>query len=111
MDIIQITFSAEVQLVARADHICAEVFGEIGCLNCKPITFLLKSDAQPYSLATPHRVPFPRVKVDEELQQMQSMQIIRKFTQPTDCALQWSQLPRKMAKSEYQSQLVYLTSG
>lgn len=73
------------RLVARADHIRAEVFGEIGCLNCKPIKIELKSDVQPYSLATPRRVPFPLIqKVDEELQQMQSMHIIREVTQPTD---------------------------
>lgn len=65
-----------------------ELFGEIGCLNCKPIKIELKPDAQPYSLATPRRVPFPLMqKVDEELQRMQSMQIIREVTQPTDwCA-------------------------
>lgn len=47
------------RLVAREDHIHAEVFEEIGCLNCKLIKTELKPGAQPYSLATPCRVPFP----------------------------------------------------
>ena len=75
-------------LVHRVDQIKEDIFGDIGVLNCKPVTIKLKPNAQPYSLNTPRRVPFPLMpKVDEELKRMQSMGIITEVTEATEwCA-------------------------
>ncbi|KAK7888802.1 hypothetical protein WMY93_024362 [Mugilogobius chulae] len=50
-------------LVRRVDSINTEkfddVFGDIGLLKCDPVKIKLKDNAEPYSLTTPRRVPFP----------------------------------------------------
>ncbi|XP_063072782.1 uncharacterized protein K02A2.6-like [Engraulis encrasicolus] len=76
-------------LVLRVDELeCDSVFGDIGRLNCKPVKIELREDAQPYSVTTPRRVPFPLfTKVEQELARMQSLGIIEEVREATDwCA-------------------------
>lgn len=76
-------------LVLRVDELeCDSVFGDIGLLNCKPVKIELRDDAQPYSITTPRRVPFPLLtKVEQELARMQSLGIIEEVREATDwCA-------------------------
>lgn len=58
-------------LVIRVNEInndpAGDVFGEIGLLNCEPVTIELSEDAEPYSVKTGRRVPFPLLpKVEKE---------------------------------------------
>lgn len=48
----------------------------------------LKTDAMPYALTTPHRVPFPlENKIKEELERMEQMGVISRIERPTEwCA-------------------------
>ncbi|XP_030578829.1 uncharacterized protein K02A2.6-like [Archocentrus centrarchus] len=79
-------------LVKRIDNIdtdlLEDVFGEIGLLKCDPVKIELKANAEPYSLTTPRRVPFPLLaKVETELKRMLALGIIEEVTEPTDwCA-------------------------
>lgn len=65
-----------------------DVFGDIGLLNCDPVKIVLRPDAQPYSITTPRRIPFPILpQVEEELKLMQSLGIIEEVKEATDwCA-------------------------
>lgn len=65
-----------------------DVFGDIGLLNCDPVKIVLRPDAQPYSITTPRRIPFPILpQVEEELKRMQSLGIIEEVKEATDwCA-------------------------
>lgn len=64
-----------------------DVFGDIG-LKCHPVKIEQRSDAQPYSIATLRRIPFPILpQVEEELKRMQSLGIIQEVKEATDwCA-------------------------
>lgn len=79
-------------LIARVNRINSsltdDVFGEIGLLHCEPVKIELTTDAVPYSVTTPRRVPFPLLpKVEKELKRMFSLDIIEEVTEPTDwCA-------------------------
>ncbi len=82
--------ACEMKLVSRVDSISTEdsVFGDFGLLDCEPIKIELRQDANPYSLSTSRRVPFPLLpKVEEELQRMLKSGIIEEVTEATDwCA-------------------------
>lgn len=79
-------------LVKRVDSLntglLEDVFGDIGLLKCDPVKIDLKANAEPYSLTSPRRVPFPLLpKVESELNRMLKMGIIEEVTEPTDwCA-------------------------
>ena len=64
------------------------VYGDVGTLRGEPVKIVLKDDAQPYSVATPRRIPVPLLpKVEEELRRMETLGIIEKVTEPTEwCA-------------------------
>ena len=57
-------------------------------VRCKPVHITLNEDAQPYSLSTARRVPFPLMsKVKEELSRLQKAGVIEVISEPTDwCA-------------------------
>ncbi|KAI4899215.1 hypothetical protein NFI96_005200 [Prochilodus magdalenae] len=77
--------ACEMGLVKRIEEITANIFQDVGLLNCRSVKIELKQDAVPYSLATPRRVPFPILpKVEEELERMKSLGIIAEVTEPTD---------------------------
>lgn len=62
-------------LVRRIDGIdtdmLSDVFGDIGLLKCDPVKIELKADAEPYTLTSPCRIPFPLLsKVEAELKRM-----------------------------------------
>lgn len=73
-------------LIKCIDEVYA--FQGLGTLKGEPVKITLKDGAQPYSVATPRRVPIPLLpKVEEELERMESMGIIEKVTEPTEwCA-------------------------
>ncbi|KAI4898509.1 hypothetical protein NFI96_006164, partial [Prochilodus magdalenae] len=74
-----------VDAVKRIEEITANIFQDVGLLNCRSVKIELKQGAVPYSLATPRRVPFPILpKVEEELERMKSLGIIAEVTEPTD---------------------------
>lgn len=65
-----------------------DVFGEIGLMKCSPVKIKLRAGAEPYSVVTPRRIPFPQMKtVEDELKRMVKMGIIEPITEPTEwCA-------------------------
>lgn len=79
--------SKRMGLVMRVNAITTDllndVFGDIGLFKCEPVKIELKPDAEPYSLATPRRIPFPLLpKVEAELRRMLSLGIIEEVTDP-----------------------------
>lgn len=77
-------------LVRRVERLEAyeDVFGDNGLLKCDPVKIELRPDVQPYSIASPRRIPFPILpQVEEELKRMQSLGIIDEIKEATDwCA-------------------------
>ena len=79
-------------LVMRVNAVASDllegVFGDIGLFKCDPVKIELKPDAEPYTLTTPRRIPFPLLpKVEAELRRMLSLGIIEEVTDPTNwCA-------------------------
>ena len=79
-------------LVMRVNAVASDllegVFWDIGLFKCDPVKIELKPDAEPYTLTTLCRIPFPLLpKVEAELQRMLSLGIIEEVTDPTDwCA-------------------------
>lgn len=63
----------------------SHVFQGLGCFNkCKPYHISLKSEAKPYAVTVPRRVPLHLVrKVNEELQRLEEMGVIRRMMEPT----------------------------
>ena len=77
--------SSALKLVKRIDEIPETVFGRTGRINCEPVKIELKSDAQPYSVSTARRIPFPLLpKVKEELENMVRDGILTEISEPTD---------------------------
>ena len=80
------TVATKLGLIKRIDEISA--FSGLGTLKGEPVRITLKDGAQPYSIATPRRVPIPLLpRVEEELKRMELLGIIEKVTDPTEwCA-------------------------
>ena len=77
--------SSALKLVKRIDEIPDTVFGRTGRINCEPVKIELKPDAQPYSVSTARRIPFPLLpKVKEELENMVQDGILTEVSHPTD---------------------------
>lgn len=77
------TVATKLGLIRRIDDI--STFSGVGTLKGEPVKITLKDGAQPYSIATPRRVPIPLLpKVEEELKRMELMGIIEKVTKPTE---------------------------
>ena len=60
------------------------VFGTGGLVKTDPVKIHLNEDAKPYALITARRVPFPLLKVGEELKRLERHGIITRVTEPSD---------------------------
>ena len=91
-------------LVMRVNAVASDlhlegVFGDIGLFKCDPGKIELKPDAEPYTLTTLCRIPFPLLpKVEAELQRMLSLGIIEEVTAPRIGVPRWSLSKRRTKK-------------
>ncbi len=86
-DLLSRSAASKMNLIQRVEEVNRGVFGDIGLLDCEPVTIKLKDSAEPYSVATPRRVPFPMLpKVEAEIERMLEEDIIERVTEPTRLA-------------------------
>ena len=93
----------QLQLVCRVDNVTMESVKQqypklcegLGLVK-RPYSIKLKTDAVPFSLHTPRRVPLPLMgKVKEELNRMEKMGVITKIEEPTDWCAGMVVVPKK----------------
>lgn len=73
------TVATKLGLIKRIDEI--STFSGLGTLKGELVKITLEDGAQPYSIATPRRVPIPLLpRVEEELKRMELMGIREKVT-------------------------------
>ena len=61
-----------------------ELFSGLGEMPV-PYTITLREDAKPYAVSAPCRVPLPLMdKVKEELNRLESLEVIKRVTEPSD---------------------------
>ena len=80
--------ACQMGLVQRAEESTANVFGDIGLMNCEQVRIELTDNAKPYCVYAAKKIPSPLLpKVKDELNRMLEAGIIEEVTEPTDwCA-------------------------
>ena len=80
--------SCQMGLVKRIEENTADVFGDIGLMNCEPVKIELTDNTKPYCVNAARKIPFPLLpKVEGELNRMLKEGNIEEVTEPTDwCA-------------------------
>ena len=83
--------AAEMGLAQRMDkgEVKQDVLGAHGLMRTESVTINLRAGAEPYSMSTARRVPFPMMdKVKAELERIKGAGIIKEVIEATDwCAL------------------------
>lgn len=77
--------ACQMGLVKPIEENTADVFGEIGLMNCEPVKIELTNNTKPYCINAARKVPFPLLpKGKEELNLMLKEGIIEDVTELTD---------------------------